>query len=136
MPGAFMLVPVPVLAPAPTVRCMAHKLALLVRTDLAMGRGKIAAQAAHAAVAAALATLGSADCDAWLAQGQPMVVLRLGGEDALGQAEAAARSAGLPVEVIRDAGRTQVPAGTPTCCAIGPAEAAGLDAVTGRLVLL
>jgi PTH2 family peptidyl-tRNA hydrolase len=115
---------------------MAHKLALLVRTDLAMGRGKIAAQAAHAAVAAALATQGSRDRDIWLAEGQPMVVLRLGSEDDLGQATAAARSAGLPVEVIRDAGRTQVPVGTPTCCAIGPAEAAGLDKVTGRLPLL
>lgn len=115
---------------------MAHKLVLLVRTDLAMGRGKIAAQAAHAAVAAALAGRGRSDCDAWLEQGQPIVVLRSESLDALSQAAAAASAAGLPVEVVSDAGRTQVPAGTPTCCAIGPAEAARLDEVTGRLALL
>ncbi|HEY2551057.1 MAG TPA: aminoacyl-tRNA hydrolase [Streptosporangiaceae bacterium] len=115
---------------------MAHKLVLLVRTDLAMGRGKIAAQAAHAAVAAALAGLGRSDCDAWLAQGQPMVVLRSDSADALSQTAAAASAVGLPVEIISDAGRTQVPSGTPTCCAIGPAEAARLDEVTGRLPLL
>jgi peptidyl-tRNA hydrolase len=35
------------------------KLTLVVRTDLGLGRGEIAASAAHAAVAAALANLGT-----------------------------------------------------------------------------
>jgi PTH2 family peptidyl-tRNA hydrolase len=48
----------------------------------------------------------------------------------------AARAAGLPVEVVRDAGRTQVPAGTVTCAAVGPAEDDAVDAVTGELRLL
>ena len=47
---------------------MAAKLALIVRTDLGMGRGKIAAQVAHAAVAAVLATSHSRDFAAWLAE--------------------------------------------------------------------
>jgi len=37
------------------------KLTLVVRADLGLGRGKIAAQAGHAAVAAALANLGTPD---------------------------------------------------------------------------
>ena len=37
------------------------KLTLVVRADLGLGRGKIAAQAAHAAVVSALANLGTPD---------------------------------------------------------------------------
>lgn len=115
---------------------MAEKLVLLVRTDLGMGRGKIAAQVAHAAVLAVLATQASADCAAWLAQGQPKVVLRVGDEQQLGQIASAALAAGLHVEVVQDAGRTQVPPGTPTCCAIGPAPGARVDQLTSGLSLL
>jgi peptidyl-tRNA hydrolase, PTH2 family len=112
------------------------KLALVVRADLGMGRGKIAAQAAHAAVAAALAAIGTTDFRAWLSDGQPKVVLRATGEEHLAEIAAQASSAGLPVQVIHDAGRTQVAVGTPTCCAIGPARDVRIDAVTGELPLL
>ena len=94
---------------------MPTKLIIVVRADLGMGRGKVAAQAAHAAVAAALASVGTAAFRAIAGQ---------------------ARAAGLPVQVIRDAGRTQVAEGTATCCAIGPAADASIDAVTGDLALL
>ena len=62
---------------------MAAKLALVVRTDLGMGRGKIAAQVAHAAVAAVLANGGSRDFAAWLAEGQPKVVLKVASAEQL-----------------------------------------------------
>jgi PTH2 family peptidyl-tRNA hydrolase len=112
------------------------KLTLIVRSDLGMGRGKIAAQASHAAVAAALASAGSRDFKAWLRDGQPKVVLRATGEGHLYAIADTAHAAGLPVQVIHDAGRTQVAEGTPTACAIGPAEASRIDAVTGGLQLL
>ena len=112
------------------------KLALVVRADLGMGRGKIAAQAAHAAVAAALAAVGTADFHAWLRDGQPKVVLRAAGEEHLTAIAEQASAAGLPVQVIHDAGRTQVAEGTPTCCAIGPAPETRIDAITGELSLL
>lgn len=112
------------------------KLVIVVRADLGMGRGKIAAQASHAAVAAVLASTGSAPFRDWLADGQPKVVLRAGSEQELGEITAKASAAGLPVQVIRDAGRTQVIAGTPTCCAIGPAADGDIDPVTGSLSLL
>jgi len=112
------------------------KLALVVRTDLEMGRGKIAAQVAHAAVAAALSGLGGPVCQRWLEEGQPKVVLKVPDEGALDQVISQARAAELPLELVHDAGRTQVPSGTLTCCAIGPAEARRIDAVTAGLGLL
>src|SRR4051812_25661214 len=115
---------------------MEYKLALVARTDLGMGRGKIAAQAAHAAVAGVLRADGTADLGGWRDDGQPKVVLRAGGEDELRELGDAARAAGLAVEVIHAAGRTQVVAGVATCLAIGPAPADKVDAVTGELPLL
>jgi len=115
---------------------MQTKLTLVVRADLGMGRGKIAAQAAHAAVAAALASIANADFRAWLRDGQPKVVLRANSEEQLHEIAHQASAAGLPVQVIHDAGRTQVAEGTPTCCAIGPAEGSRIDSVTGELSLL
>jgi peptidyl-tRNA hydrolase, PTH2 family len=118
------------------VATVAVKLVVAVRTDLGMGRGKIAAQVAHAAVAATLASLGTTDFAAWLAEGQPKVVLKVGTAGQLEDVVRQARAGGLPVEVISDAGRTQVTPGTMTCCALGPAEAQRIDAVTAGLALL
>jgi PTH2 family peptidyl-tRNA hydrolase len=115
---------------------MSVKLALVVRTDLAMSKGKIAAQVAHAAVAAALHGLGSLDFAAWLRDGQPKVVLRVDDPEGLRKVCDDAVRLGLHVEVVHDAGRTQVPPGTATCCAIGPASATEVDRVTGPLSLL
>jgi PTH2 family peptidyl-tRNA hydrolase len=115
---------------------MQTKLVLVVRADLGMGRGKIAAQASHAAVAATLASIGTPDLAAWLRDGQPKVVLRAGSEQELSAIAEQAAEANLPVQVIHDAGRTQVAEGTPTCCAIGPAADAAIDAITGQLSLL
>ena len=115
---------------------MTVKLALVVRTDLGMGRGKIASQAAHAAVAAALASRDSADFVIWLREGQPKVVLRVSAGEHLLDVVRQARAGGLPVQVVQDAGLTQVSPGTVTCCAVGPAASHRIDAVTAALALL
>ena len=101
-----------------------------------MGRGKIAAQVAHAAVTAALTTSGTDDFIAWLRAGQPKVVLKVPSAQDLDDIVERAQEAGLPVEPVRDAGRTQVTPGTLTCCAVGPADAERIDAVTAGLSLL
>jgi peptidyl-tRNA hydrolase, PTH2 family len=123
-------------SPQRTVTQVETKLIIVMRADLGMGRGKIAAQASHAAVAAALASIGSGDFRAWLRDGQPKVVLRANSGEQLELLAEQASAAGLPVQVIHDAGRTQVTEGTATCCAIGPAEASRIDAVTAELQLL
>ena len=114
---------------------MASKLVIVVRADLGMTTGKIAAQVAHAAVAAALATRGTPEFRDWVDDGQPKVVLRVADLDGLESVERSARAAGLHVEVIRDAGRTQVDADTPTCCAVGPGADDVIDQITGGLSL-
>lgn len=137
---ALHIIRIPAYRRAMAKRClecvdMPAKLALIVRSDLGMSKGKIAAQVAHAAVAAALRNQHSAQFAAWLRDGQPKVVLKLDGADELEELCAAAEAAGLPVERIRDAGRTQVAPGTLTCCAIGPAPDEEVDPAVKELTL-
>jgi PTH2 family peptidyl-tRNA hydrolase len=76
---------------------MAVKLALVVRTDLGTGRGKIAAQVAHAAVTAAQANRDGAGFASWLREGQPKVVLKVTTGEHLQQVARRARAGELPV---------------------------------------
>ncbi|PNW65554.1 UNVERIFIED_CONTAM: aminoacyl-tRNA hydrolase [Euhalothece sp. KZN 001] len=71
----------------------------------------------------------------WLAAGQKKVVLRVPDAAAITQLAAAATDAGLAHRVIRDAGHTELAASTVTVIAVGPAEDAAIDAVTGDLPL-
>ena len=66
----------------------------------------------------------------------PKVVLRCASEAELLALADQAQAAGLPTMLIRDAGRTVVEAGTPTCVGIGPDEISKIDAVTGALKLM
>ena len=47
-----------------------------------------------------------------------------------------AKAEKLPVALIRDAGHTEIPAGTITTLGIGPAEEAKIDKITGKLKML
>jgi len=109
---------------------------LLVRADLGMGRGKIAAQAAHAAVTAALSTLGSPAFDAWVRDGQPKVVCRVESAEELHAVVERALGSGVAAGIVHDAGRTQVEPGTPTCGWVSPERAERIDVITGDLRLL
>jgi len=110
------------------------KQAIVARADLGMGPGKLAAQVAHAALNA----YEDADDDArsaWRAGGQTKVVLKVDDEPTLLSLAEDARRAGLPVAVVRDAGRTQLDPGTVTALGIGPAEDEAVDRITGDLSL-
>ena len=114
---------------------------LLLRTDLGMSKGKLCAQAAHAAVSAyRVASTGSisqrAALRAWLRSGQAKVVLRVEGEAALAALHAAAVERGVAAASVHDAGRTQVEAGTLTCVAVGPGSGEDVAQLTGHLKLL
>lgn len=111
------------------------KQVIVVNNELRLPKGKLAAQAAHAAVAALLVS-GEAALRAWLAEGMPKIVVVGESTAALAALDAEARRAGIPSALIHDAGRTVVPAGTVTCLGLGPADDVALDALTGRLKLL
>ncbi len=110
------------------------KQAIVARTDIGMGTGKLAAQVAHASLQAYEKTDQSVQAE-WKAGGQKKVVLK--GADAAELQDLAeqARRAGLPFALIRDAGHTQLEPGTITALAVGPGAAAAIDKVTGDLNL-
>lgn len=115
-----------------------YKLVVLVRKDVKMGTGKVAAQVGHAAVECALHAekKDKKSFDAWFNCGQAKVVLKVDNLDELKRYMAEARSVGLYTSMITDAGRTQIEPGTVTCLGIGPAPVSEIDKVTGELKML
>lgn len=114
------------------------KQVIVVRTDVKMGRGKVAAQVAHASLSACEEAVKRRRdwVEKWKASGQPKVVLKCSSEEELREMQKKARAAGLPSALVEDRGLTQVDPGTVTCLAIGPAPEESVDAITGGLKLL
>jgi PTH2 family peptidyl-tRNA hydrolase len=115
-----------------------YKQVLVFRKDLKMSKGKIAAQAGHAAISAAQDAYVHHKkwWEAWLYEGQRKIAVKVLGEKELGELEEAADEIGLPHALIVDRGLTQVPEGTITCLGIGPAPAEMIDRLTAKLPLL
>ena len=114
---------------------MPYKQAILVRADLHLPKGKLAAQAAHASVEAVLRA-SKADVQQWRHEGMAKIVLKVADEDALHRYIQQAKDAGLACAVITDAGHTVVEPGTVTCGAIGPAQEETVNSLVGDLKLV
>jgi PTH2 family peptidyl-tRNA hydrolase len=114
------------------------KQVIILRTDLGMSRGKIVAQASHAAVSAAeKARKQHKDWwRAWIAEGQCKIALKVTSEQELVSLEKGAKIVKLPCALISDRGLTEIPPGTVTCLGIGPAPSLLVDKITGKLPLL
>ena len=117
---------------------MEFKQVIVVRKDLDMGTGKIAAQVAHAAVMGAFRVSRTNPnwLTEWLDGGQAKVVLKVQSMAELAQVRKDADALQLPVVQIEDKGLTQIPPGTTTCIGIGPAPENSIDRVTNKLKLL
>ena len=126
------------------------KMVIVARNDLSMRKGKLGAQAGHAASALftrnisvskskGVGTVTGLDDDVvtWLETGTKKIVVGIDTEKALIELELACLNAGLRVERIIDSGLTEF-AGVPTltCIAVGPAEASKIDPFTKHLKLL
>jgi len=114
------------------------KLVLVVRTDLGMSAGKIAAQCSHATLACykVLIKANPALLRVWERTGAAKITLRCESEEDLLILQAQAASLGICACTIQDAGRTQIAAGSRTVVGIGPAPNTLIDKVTKHLKLL
>lgn len=117
---------------------MEPKMVILVRNDLALPKGKLSAQTAHAAVEATLKALKhrKEKVKEWHQQGQKKIILKVPDEKALLKYLQNAKDIDLNTALITDAGRTVVAPGTKTCIAIGPDEESKIDSITGKLPMM
>ncbi|MFH1663337.1 MAG: peptidyl-tRNA hydrolase Pth2 [archaeon] len=116
---------------------MEFKQAIIVRTDLKMGKGKTAAQCSHASVEALEKTRTKFPewVENWRETGTQKVVLKVESEKELLELFEKAKKE-VPAALIKDAGRTQIEPGSITCIGLGPAPENILDKFTGKLKLL
>ncbi len=117
---------------------MIYKMVIVVRKDLGLSCGKMAAQVAHAAVECTLRAekMKVPYLKEWHREGQKKVVVKVNSLRELYELEFKAKQLGLVTALIRDAGLTEVPPGTVTCLGIGPAPEEIVNKVTGSLPLL
>lgn len=125
------------------------KQVIVVRNDLKMPKGKLAAQVAHASMMFLCHFAHLEDTETpfgilltetgwkwFLESGMCKVVLCADSLEQIEQIHKAATEAGLTAHVVRDAARTTFREPTVTCLAIGPAPVEEVDAITGGLRLL
>ncbi len=114
-----------------------YKQVIVFRSDLKLSKGKIAAQAGHAAVSAAeeAQKRHKAWWNAWISEGQCKIAVKVKNEKQLLELEKQAKELALPSSLIVDRGLTEVPPGTITCLGIGPAPVEKVDKITGNLPL-
>ncbi|MCC6013083.1 MAG: peptidyl-tRNA hydrolase Pth2 [Candidatus Verstraetearchaeota archaeon] len=114
------------------------KQAIIVRKDIKMSKGKIAAQVAHAAVSSYIETckLKKEWAEKWIEEGQKKVVLKVNSLNELIEIKNKAEKEGIPNSLIIDAGLTEVEPGTITCLGIGPAPCELIDKIIAHLKLL
>ena len=115
-----------------------YKQVIVFRSDLRLSKGKIAAQAGHAAISAAEEARKRHKewWNAWTEEGQCKIAVKVKNEKELLELEKQAKDFALPCALIVDRGLTEVPPGTVTCLGIGPAPAEKVDRITGMLPLV
>lgn len=111
------------------------KQVIIINESLKLLRGKLAAQVAHASLATFL-TASPSHQQEWLKDGMPKIVLSASSEQEIVELYQKALAADLPTQLVKDAGKTVVAAGTITCAGIGPAPESAIDKITGHLKLV
>ena len=111
------------------------KQVMIVRTDLKMRKGKIAAQCCHGAIGAYKKSPAD-KIRKWENEAYAKVVLKVQTKEELIELKKLADDNGISNYLVVDAGRTQIPTSSITVLALGPDEDEILDKITGDLKLL
>jgi PTH2 family peptidyl-tRNA hydrolase len=114
-----------------------YKMVLCVNQGLSMGKGKIAAQCCHAAVACykRAAKQCPSALAAWEHTGCAKIALKCPNQEEMEIIAALAMSKDIPLYLVEDAGRTQIAAGSRTVLGLfGPASV--FEGVTDHLKLM
>jgi len=113
------------------------KQVIVIRKDLNMRKGKLAAQACHGSLGAVLPNLEHPDVKEWLSGAFTKICLGCQDEDELLELESFVNTEGIINCLITDSGKTEFH-GEPTITvlAIGPADPEVIDKITGHLKLL
>jgi PTH2 family peptidyl-tRNA hydrolase len=109
-----------------------YKQVIVLRTDINMSKGKMAAVSASEYARKNRPEWWSP----WIREGQCKIAVKVKSEQELLELERKAMNAGLPAALIVDRGLTELPPETTTCLGIGPAPSDKMDAITGKLPLL
>jgi len=114
---------------------LVYKQAVIIRTDIGMSVGKSIAQAGHVIRGSAeIARQQTPDVwQAWIDEGEAKIVLAVNSLDTLERLEQKAIERNIPCCIIADLGRTELPSGTITALAIGPALTTAINPVTREL---
>jgi PTH2 family peptidyl-tRNA hydrolase len=114
------------------------KQAIILRNDLEMSRGKLAAQAAHASLMGYFEAekVDKKIAREWLDSGEKKIVLKVGSEEALIKLYNAFKFKGVPCALVSDAGLTEIPPGSKTALGVGPWQGSKINEFTSGLKLL
>lgn len=112
-----------------------YKQVIIVRRDINMSLGKLAAQVAHAAIGS-YKLCDKKIIEKWEKDGGKKVVLEVDSIEELLKLEEKAKKMGIPNFLVIDAGLTEFPEPTITCLGLGPEEETKINKVTGNLKLL
>jgi PTH2 family peptidyl-tRNA hydrolase len=122
------------------------KQVIVIRKDLNMRKGKIAAQAAHASVAVLTDCLVKGDVlwtfwpgeemEHWLENSFTKICVYVNSEEELLGIYKHAKKREIICSLIKDSGKTEFKEPTYTAVAVGPAEVEIVNKITGELPLL
>ena len=111
-------------------------MAIMVRNDIKMSKGKVLAQVSHAMVDATLKCYtGTTMFYKWQADGEKIVVLKVTNEKTLDTIIEIANRKGIQNGIVVDAGLTEVSPGTKTVGFVGPDYDNKIDKLVGQLKL-